>query len=186
MMGKRFPEFDELIRVRSLEISGKISTGILSPGTNYAAYLVYKPTEKPYGFENQTVEVSVGLVGTEKQKRSVYLDAVSPSKRDQLGMFHSFVDHGLSLEFPASWARADYGHHPSLVYRTRRVKRQASLAKEDDGHHHKKRVDDWRKVKLGDFYNAGDENGELEMRVEARSGDWMGGLIVQGIEIRPK
>ncbi|XP_044481110.1 putative F-box protein PP2-B12 [Mangifera indica] len=159
--GARFQEVAELIGVCWLEISGKISTRILSPGTNYTAYLVFKPTAGPYGFENQPVEVSVGLVGTENQKRSVYLDTVrSLSMRYRLGRL------------------------PSLV---RRVKWQASLAREDDGHHPKERGDDWLEVELGDFYNTGDENGELEISIsETRGGHWKGGLIIQGIEIRPK
>ncbi|XP_044481082.1 putative F-box protein PP2-B12 isoform X1 [Mangifera indica] len=154
--GARFQEVAELIGVCWLEISGKISTRILSPGTNYAAYLVFKPTAGSYGFENQPVEVSVGLVGTENQKRSVYL----------------VTGRRLCMQYLL-------GRPPSLLYRSRRVKWQASLARE--------RGDDWLEVELGDFYNTGDENGELEISIlETRGGHWKGGLIIQGIEIRPK
>ncbi|XP_044481086.1 putative F-box protein PP2-B12 isoform X2 [Mangifera indica] len=110
--GARFQEVAELIGVCWLEISGKISTRILSPGRRLCMqYLLGRP--------------------------------------------------------------------PSLLYRSRRVKWQASLARE--------RGDDWLEVELGDFYNTGDENGELEISIlETRGGHWKGGLIIQGIEIRPK
>ena len=57
-----------------LEISGKIDTSMLSPSTLYAAYLVLKSIGA-YGFEYQPAEVSVGLVGIESCKHSVFLDA---------------------------------------------------------------------------------------------------------------
>ncbi|KAJ0015168.1 hypothetical protein Pint_21556 [Pistacia integerrima] len=140
--GARFQEVAELIDVCWLEIRGKISTCILSPGTDYAAYLVFKLTAESYGFKGLAVEVHVGLVGSESQKRTVYLDA---------------------------------------------VRGQASLPRENDGHHPKERGDRWLEVELGDFYNAGDEDGELEMNILAVTpGHWKSGLIVQGIEIRPK
>lgn len=64
----------ELINVCWFEIRGQITTSLLSPKTNYVAYLVFKPMEANYGFEHNPVEVTVGLVGSDGQKRTVYLD----------------------------------------------------------------------------------------------------------------
>ena len=56
-----------------------------------------------------------------------------------------------------------------------------------DLQHPKERADEWLEVELGEFFNDGQEDKELEMGVyEIKSGDWKGGLLVQGIEIRPK
>nr|XP_023897415.1 putative F-box protein PP2-B12 [Quercus suber] len=56
----RFPEVAELLNVCWLDICGKMSTSMLSPKTNYAAYLVYKLTEEAYGFDRLPPTVSVG------------------------------------------------------------------------------------------------------------------------------
>lgn len=157
----RFPEVAELICVCWLEIRGKISTRSLSPGTLYSAYLVYKPTAGSYGFDNQPVEVSVGLVGSESQTRTVYLDA----------------ERGRRQRY----------HYPRRIGLFNRSHRQASTPKVNDGYCPKEREDEWLEIELGDFFNEEDVDGELEMSVmEVDGGDWKGGLIIQGIEIRPK
>lgn len=47
------------------------------------------------------------------------------------------------------------------------------------------RGDGWKEVKLGEFFN--ECHGEVEMRLsEIRVLNWKTGLIVQGIELRPK
>lgn len=50
------------------------------------------------------------------------------------------------------------------------------------------REDGWLEIELGECYVGFDEEEEeLEMSVfETREGGWKGGIIVQGIEIRPK
>ncbi|XP_042755637.1 F-box protein At2g02240 [Lactuca sativa] len=50
-----------------------------------------------------------------------------------------------------------------------------------------KRKDGWMEIKLGEFdYNEGD-NGKVEMAYEEiKLGHWKKGLIVEGIELRPK
>ncbi|KAH9670954.1 F-box protein [Citrus sinensis] len=157
----RFPEVAELICVCWLEIRCKINTRSLSPRTLYAAYLVYKPTAGSYGFEYQPVDASVGVVGSESQTRTVYLDA----ERGQRQRYH----------------------YPRRIGLFNRSRRQASMPKENDGCYPKERDDEWLEIELGDFLNKEDEDGELEMSVlEVAAGDWKGGLIIQGIEIRPK
>ncbi|KAH9670764.1 F-box protein [Citrus sinensis] len=153
----RFLEVAELIRVCWLEIRGKISTRSLSPGTLYTAYLVYKLTAGSYGFEYQPVAVSVGLVSGETQTQTVYL-------HEERGLRQGY--HGL----------------------LNRSSSQASTPKENDGYFPKERKDEWLEIELGDFFNEEDvEDGELEMSVlELAGGHWKCGLVIQGIDIRPK
>ncbi|KAL9811381.1 putative phloem protein [Arabidopsis thaliana] len=48
------------------------------------------------------------------------------------------------------------------------------------------REDGWLEIELGEYY-VGFDDEEIEMSVlETREGGWKGGIIVQGIEIRPK
>lgn len=49
------------------------------------------------------------------------------------------------------------------------------------------RDDGWMEAELGEFYIDEGEDGEVEMSLmEVRGGHWKKGLIIQGIEIRPK
>ncbi|KAJ8753016.1 hypothetical protein K2173_008803 [Erythroxylum novogranatense] len=71
----RFGEAAELISVCWLEIRCKISASLLSPATFYSVYLVFQLTTKTYGFDDQPLDVSMGLAGVESPTLSVYLDA---------------------------------------------------------------------------------------------------------------
>ncbi|KAK2632574.1 hypothetical protein EUGRSUZ_L01377 [Eucalyptus grandis] len=64
----RFAEVAKLIDVCWLEIRGMISSGMLSPETHYAAYLVFKITPASHGFEFQPVEVEARFAGDEAGK----------------------------------------------------------------------------------------------------------------------
>ncbi|KAI9197935.1 hypothetical protein LWI28_007070 [Acer negundo] len=87
------------------------------------------------------VEVTVGLTGSDGQKRTVY--------------FHS--DQGDIV------SRDDHGRFPQT------------------------RGDGWLESELGEFFYGGDEKGELSISILGiHGGHWKGGLVVQGIEIRPK
>ncbi|KAK2643834.1 hypothetical protein Ddye_019029 [Dipteronia dyeriana] len=138
----RFPAVALLIDVCWFEIVGKINTSFMSPMTTYVAYLVFKSTHNSYGFHNNRVEATVGLVGSDGQTRTVY--------------------------FHPNWQGIVPGDNHGLFPKTR-----------EDG---------WLETELGEFfYGASDEEGELSMTIsEIHSGVWKRGLVVQGIEIRPK
>lgn len=54
------------------------------------------------------------------------------------------------------------------------------------GLHPQKRMDDWMEIELGEFFN-GRDSGEVEMRLmEVERGNWKKGIIIEGIELRPK
>ncbi|XWS57315.1 hypothetical protein CRYUN_Cryun09bG0163200 [Craigia yunnanensis] len=161
----RFEEVVELISVCLLEIRGKICISMLSPMTHYKAYLVFKATAGAYGFDFQPVEASVGLVGTEGSKRTVYLDA----ERDRRQRYQ-VVPRRIGL-----FRRPRFlGLQPSVPTRA------------SDDQYPKVREDGWLEIELGEFFNEGCIDGELEMTVlEVKAGHWKRGLVIQGIEIRP-
>ncbi|KAJ9167091.1 hypothetical protein P3X46_021767 [Hevea brasiliensis] len=152
----RFKEVAELISVCWLEICGKINTQMLSPAAMYTAYLVFKLTKEAYGLQSHPAKVSVGLAGSESFTRSVFLDVKREQRR---GSFNRRGNFGLLASVPNAGS---------------------------DGGYPKERADGWLEIKLGEFFNKEGEDGELEMSVlELKGGHWKGGLVVQGIEIRP-
>ncbi|XP_027365554.1 putative F-box protein PP2-B12 isoform X2 [Abrus precatorius] len=168
----RFSEVAELVSVCWLEIRAWMNTGMLSPTTLYGAYLVFKPSRAgTYGFEYQSVEVCVGIGESDTCKRTVFLD-------------------------PERERRLRYQIVPRRVFNRARfmVEAQAAPVMENnnsnsnvDLEYPKQRGDGWLEVELGEFFNEGGEDKDLEMGVyEIKSGDWKGGIVVQGIEIRPK
>ncbi|PON76584.1 Phloem protein [Parasponia andersonii] len=166
----RFDDVAELIGVCWFEVRGKIDIRMLSPSTLYTANLVFKLTGA-YGFEHQPVDARVGLVGGETSTRVVYLD----------------TERGRRQRFQI------VPRLPGLFFRNRAFQvYETSPPREVDntynGHEHpKERGDGWIEVELGEFYYDGRQEGELEVSVlEVSGGNWKGGLIVQGIEIRPK
>lgn len=153
----RFAEVAELIGVCWLEINGRINTQMLSPATMYTAYLVFKLATGASGFRSQNAEVSVGLAGsTFGFKRSVLLDARIGRGRNLL------LDNWFGSKAYVPVGGGD-GRYPEV------------------------RKDGWLEIKLGEFLNKESEDGELEMSItEVKGGHWKHGLVVQGIEIRPK
>ena len=71
------------------DISGKMSTSMLSLKTNYVAYLVYKLTKEAFGFDRPPLRASVGTIGGGGvYEQSVGLDlslpAVQQGQQDQV------------------------------------------------------------------------------------------------------
>ncbi|KAE9612003.1 hypothetical protein Lal_00049000 [Lupinus albus] len=163
----RFSEVAELVSVCWFEIRGWINTRLLSPNTLYAAYFVFKPNPVgAYGFEYQSVDVSIAIAGGETRERTVFLDA----------------ERGRRLRYQIVPRRA------GIFNRTRFVPIvEENNNNVDDLQCPKEKGDGWLEIELGEFFNQGGEDKEVEMGVyEIKGGDWKGGLVVQGIEIRPK
>uniref|UniRef100_A0A5B6Z146 Putative F-box protein PP2-B10-like n=1 Tax=Davidia involucrata TaxID=16924 RepID=A0A5B6Z146_DAVIN len=158
-------EVAELIRVCWLEIRGNISTRLLSLETSYAAYLVFRSSTGTYGFEYQPAEGWVGISGDEGETRTVYLD-------------------------PEEGGEQRHGYqHPIIPRRIGMFSNNIMLRqpRESSGQYPKMRGDGWMEIELGEYFSRGGEDGELGMSLmEVKGGDWKSGLIVQGIEIRPK
>ncbi|XP_021619846.1 F-box protein At2g02240 [Manihot esculenta] len=170
----RFPEVAELIGVCWLEIRGKINTCLLSQDTLYGAYLVYKTTPAAYVFEDQPVDVTLGLAGTEGCKRSVY---ILDTKREQE---QDYQQQRQQRQIAISEVGV-FGFS-AMGWRAPEPTRE-----KNKGEYPKEREDGWVEIELGEFFNNKGEEGELEMSIsEVNGGDWKGGLIILGIEIRPK
>ena len=161
----------ELISVCWFEIRGKIDIRMLSPSTLYTANLVFKSAGGAYGFDYQPVDATVGLVGGETPTRLVYLDA----ERGRRQRFQ-IVPRRLG-QLSRYWNLQEFKTPPT----------PSEEDNNNDHQHPKERGDGWMEVELGEFFYDGVQEGELEMNVsEVKGGNWKGGLIVQGIEIRPK
>ncbi|KAF8015426.1 hypothetical protein BT93_H1051 [Corymbia citriodora subsp. variegata] len=132
----RFAEVAELIRAWWLEMRDTISSCMLSPGTLYAAYLVFKSKPTSYKFDFRPVKVAAGFVGDEA------------------------------------------GKCERLVY----------LFSENNTRGRQSRRDGWLEIELGEFLTKDGEDREIEMSVSETTLDHhkKGGLVVGGIEIRPK
>ncbi|CDY17601.1 BnaA06g34200D [Brassica napus] len=79
----KFEKVAELRHVCCFRIRGKISCGMLSKGTHYLVYLVFKRTSGgSVGFEETPMEAQVGFVGKESSKSFVLLE---PSRRGVRG-----------------------------------------------------------------------------------------------------
>ncbi|KAK2994720.1 hypothetical protein RJ640_002526 [Escallonia rubra] len=162
LVESRFNEVAELVSVCWLEIQGKIDTRMLSPDTVYAAYLVFKLTAGTYGFEYHPAEVSLGIRGVKSETRTVYLDRNGGRSR----RFHIM---------------------PRRIGLFNRLRSNTAVPRENSAQYPKRRGDDWLEIELGEYVCKGGEDGELEMSVmEVKGGNWKSGLIVEGIEIRPK
>ncbi|KAF4384422.1 hypothetical protein G4B88_028496 [Cannabis sativa] len=178
----RFGDVAELISVCWFEILGKIDIRMLSPSTLYTANFVFKSTRGAYGFEHQTLDAVVGLVGGQKSTRSVYLDDEAGQRRRRsqivprrMGLL--FRNHR-NMETEISTTRSD---------RDMDMDMDRDRDRNDEHNHPKVRGDGWMEVELGEFFYDGGQEGELEINLlEVKGGNWKGGLIVQGIEIRPK
>ena len=165
----------ELVSVCWLEIRGWINTGTLSPETLYGAYFVFKPNPAgSYGFDYQSVEVSIGIAGGEASKRTVFLDA----------------ERGRRLRYQIVPRRAGIFNRARFLASVEAPPAEHSNSNNSnslDLQYPKERGDGWLEVELGDFFTDGEDGKEVEMGVyEIKSGDWKGGLFLQGIEIRPK
>ncbi|WKA02756.1 hypothetical protein VitviT2T_020910 [Vitis vinifera] len=156
LLQSRFAETVELRTICWLEIQGKISTCMLSPKTTYRAYLIVKFADRAYGLDALPSEVSV-VVGKHQSQGIAYL-------------------------------RRPESNRPTLervcfLNRIEALRSKVSKGEERVPH---EREDGWFEVELGEFYNdGGDEEVKMSLR-EVKGVHLKGGLIVEGIEIRPK
>ncbi|CAM8931245.1 unnamed protein product [Rhodiola kirilowii] len=158
----RFAEVAQLISVCWLELSLTIQASLLSPKTTYTPYLVFK-MELDRGFEHTPIETSVGLTSGVKNTKTIFLAPLEGETR-QLTRYFDY----------SGWARAP----PS------------ASSGGTNGRYPKFRADGWMEAELGECFveGGGDDDGDLvEVSVlEVKRGHWKQGLVIQGIEFRPK
>ncbi|KAF8369753.1 hypothetical protein HHK36_032223 [Tetracentron sinense] len=165
----RFSDVAELLDVCWLEIHGKMDTRMLSMKTTYAAYLVFKFRESTYGFSCQPVEVSVRLVGGGgREWHTMYMDPDGCLKRQH----QSYKGQVRHIRIRSSHLLKN----PTL---TPWIHCERQFPQE--------RGDGWMEIEMGEFFNDRGEDGEVEMSLtEVKDGNWKSGLLIQGIELRPK
>ncbi|KAJ4954910.1 hypothetical protein NE237_011693 [Protea cynaroides] len=153
----RFSEVAELVEVYWLDIHGRMETRLLSPNTTYVAYMVFKLTVLAYGLQNKSVETIVRLAS----------GARIESERGE----------GKSVILQRPVERKWEGELPEGT--------EANSVPEIEVP--KERGDGWMEIEMGEFFNERDEYGEIDMiLLDFNSCDSKSGLIIQGIEIRPK
>lgn len=156
----RFVVAVELRTIWWLEIQGKINSGMLSPKTTYECYVIVKFVDRAYGLDFLPSKVTVEI-GNAKSEGNVYLRQYESKKQ--------------CLE--TLW----YSNRMELVLRSmafRGIMEERVACKREDG---------WIEIELGSFYNNGGDNLEVKMSLKEVTGTHLkGGLVVEGIELRPK
>ncbi|KAL8237430.1 hypothetical protein R6Q59_018511 [Mikania micrantha] len=152
----RFPEVIELKTITSLEIEGRIDTQDLSPNTTYGAYLIIKVSDRAFGLDSIPSETSIT-----KHECSVTNTTFLCPLDDQKQQFES------------------------LFFMNRRRMMDKRVVEGDD-RRPSTRGDGWLEVELGEFY-VGEKSERVTMNLmEVKGHQLKGGLIIEGIEVRPK
>ena len=138
-----------------LEIHGKISTQILSANTRYGAYLIMKISNRAYGLDSIPSEVLV-KVGNEICHNMIYLHHEDRKKQQMECMFY---------------------RNRTEVLSKRVIEGTEGISNE--------RKDGWMEIELGEFF-SGEANEEVKMSLmEVKGYQLKGGIIIEGIEVRP-
>ncbi|KAE9598152.1 hypothetical protein Lal_00003917 [Lupinus albus] len=153
----RFPEVAELRNVCWLEIEGKIRTQILTPNTLYGAYLIMNVSHRAYGLDFAPSEISI-VIGNKVEKRKTYL-------------YHK-EENKLKIE-------------TSFNRNRRETLRMVQEEDNEEIPYPLKREDGWMEIELGEFF-SGEGNEEVKMTLREVGYRLKGGLVLEGIEIRPK
>ncbi|XVF06005.1 hypothetical protein REPUB_Repub06bG0010600 [Reevesia pubescens] len=158
MPESRFSEVAELRTISWLEIHGKIRTKMLSPNTKYGAYLLLKISDRAYGLDLIPSETSVEI-GNQAIKNTAYLRSQDDKKQRLM---------------------------ENLFYSNRKQMLKSRVIEGDDRVLNKREEDGWMEIELGEFFN-GESDEEVKMSLmEIKGHQLKGGLIIEGIEVRPK
>lgn len=153
----RFAEVGILKHGWWLDIQGKIASVMLSQKTTYVAYLVFRISKNSWGLSAAgNTIVSVG--GVRNEASNVYLQQP-----------RAHVHENIIVSF------GEVRNEASSVY-VQQVKAHAQANMRNDG---------WMELVLGEFYCDNGDDGEVEMVFQEHHRN-KGGLIVEGIELRPK
>lgn len=136
-----------------------MKTSMLSPNTTYAAYLVFKMIEGAYGFYSPA-QVTLKTAGGKSETRKVSLKIEENNQRHHIA--------------PRRFTLFNRIQTPLLE-----IPLPANLLP-------KERRDGWFEVEIGELFTLLEEDKEVEMSVMEVAGNWKSGLIVEGIEFRPK
>ncbi|XP_058764948.1 F-box protein PP2-B13-like, partial [Vicia villosa] len=147
----------ELRTMNWLEIQGKIRTNILTPDKLYGAYLVMKVSHRAYGLDSTPSEISIRK--GEMVKRGKAYTCTKDENKSNLETFF-------------------YGN-----------RRNRMVQEQEDGENVGvpcKREDGWMEIEIGEFLSGEGDEEEIEMSVAEVGHQLKGGLVLEGIEVRPK
>jgi len=176
-----------------LEISGNLSLSLLTPGTTYAAYLVFAMAEDAYGLEchvgmpppKATVTVSSGGGTTTSSKTP----SSTPAQEHAICLHHmQGEEEAAAHRRKQQYVRLRRGYGISGGARKTTVLTTTREA-DPDIRCPRLRGDGWAEVEMGEFAVAGDEGDAAVVEVTVQEVDsrrWKRGLVVLGVEIRPK
>ncbi|KAL1548367.1 F-box protein PP2-B1-like [Salvia divinorum] len=170
----RFAEVALLKEVFWLEIRGSINTRMLSSDTVYGCYLVFKLDPDHYGLEsaNAFVRFTNDGVGDDNERGAILEHFRREDARDH---------HSQTGRAPV---RIGDGLTEIAEVHLQRPKRSRQR---ESGRVAVGRGDGWREVELGSFYNDRGDDGVVETWLLGKEGyAGKSGLIIQGIEFRPK
>ncbi|XP_062225402.1 F-box protein PP2-B10-like [Phragmites australis] len=163
----RFEEAAELLSVCWFEMSGNIDCTELSPNTQYAAYLVFNLADESYGLDCPTQEASITIRDLMvSAKRTVSLHPRTTAQETP-----PCGSGGGCLGTRGGDERGGGG----------RAEEESTVS------YPRERGDGWMEVELGEFYNHYGDTGMVAIRLtETVQLHWKKGLILEGVEIRPK
>lgn len=193
LLGIRFAEVAELLAVCWFDIRGKIDCRLLTPRTTYAAYLVFKLTSGSYGLgpPPQLATVKLGAYaseidiclqddddddGDDDDGGDGDDDDDDDDDNQEEGMQHQRQQHSKD----DGWMEIDDDDHDDGDDDDQEegMQRQQLRHLRDNG---------WMEIELGEFYNDEGDDGDVEMSLrEVKALHWKSGLIIQGLEVRPK
>lgn len=159
----RFTKVAELVSVCWFNVHGCINSSALSANTRYAAYLVFKLAHNARGLNSlrQRSFVEVG-----RHRVCIHTASLHPCKRT------SCCSDG-DVRSTATTTTEPHEHEEEGAGCVVRYPRP--------------RMDGWMELEMGEFYIEGDTVGNVDMILqELEELHWKTGLIIEGIEIRPK
>ncbi|XP_021898947.1 F-box protein PP2-B15-like [Carica papaya] len=168
LLHSRFGEVAELRTICWLEIYGNIKIKMLSPRTHYTAYLIVKFANRAFGLDTLPSQVSVEVGNKIKSRSTVYLRCSRQESTKRVLETIMFLNRVSALRSRVVGAGGDGGGRGVV----------------------REREDGWVEIELGRFFNGGgeeeEEEEEVKMCLKEVTGEHLkGGLIVEGIELRP-
>ncbi|EOY11555.1 Phloem 2-B15-like protein [Theobroma cacao] len=138
--------------------ASRIQSRMLSPDIVHEAHLIVKFVDRAYGLDILPSKVSVE-VGDVKSEGTVRLRQHETKKQClETTWFSNQVEASTSMGFRGTEERVPC-----------------------------KRADGWTEIELGNFYNHGSGDAEVKMCLQEVAGTHLkAGLVVEGIELRPK
>ncbi|KAJ4955487.1 hypothetical protein NE237_012270 [Protea cynaroides] len=192
----RFSEVAELVKGGWLEIDGKMETRLLSSNTTYVAYLVFKLTDLAYGLEHKSVEFLVKLANGGRSEQGVLVKSIilhRPVERKWEGELTEETKvsrRGWRCRFPFRGWRLPLSRQEDRIPSSMRISLTARWGvpmEREANTVPKERGDGWLEIEMGEFFNERGEYGEVDMMLmDIDLFKWNSGLIIQGIELRPK